>query len=287
MRSAYAILKHMSSVSRGYTIVELMIVMALSLMLVLMAATFLAGRKGHTEFSQSMRDLQSRLQSWIDDVPNGFAFGSNTNSYCKTGGVSVQINQGARPGGNKPECIYLGKAIQFSDNPSTQVYAYSVFGQRLDSAGNLVSTIEDAGPTPASGTAGTGNADFTETYNLKGGAHLKKIIQSSGVTGSGQNSHLAAFYLSLNTDEVVGQNGNSNLVAYQYPVGNQPNVNDPQVIHCIQNLGTCKMAVHPPFLTKWELCFDNDSNKDTALLTLQANSSGLGISTKLEFKTCP
>ena len=275
--------------SSGYTMVEIMVVLAVSSFLILVSATFLSGSRGRTEFSQSMRDLQSQIQSWIDDVPNGFAYQTNANAYCHLGGGSVVIDNGGKPQSAKPDCIFLGKAIQFTDAPSTAVYAYSVFGLRTDSSGNLVPTLQASGPVPAANATGTGTANFTDTYNLKTGTQLKKIVKSSGITSFGVNSHMAGFYLSLNTDASIGQNGNSNLIAYQYPIGNYPNINDNQIVHCIEGVpGVCNFTAsgNPDALSDWELCFENNANLETALLTISASSNGFNPQTKLEFQAC-
>jgi hypothetical protein len=264
--------------------VELMIVLAISVALVGMSMAFLSGREGHTRFSQSMRDMQSKMQNWLDDVPNGLTYTAAGSANCHLGGSSVLIDTGAQ--NTNADCIFLGKAIQFQDDPATTVYAYSVFGQRL-SGGDLVSTIRDAAPVPADGTNGTGRAKFTEVYNLGPGTTVKSIVNSSGVTSGGVKSHLAGFYLSLNTDQVIGKNGESNLKAYQYTLGNVAGSSS-SAITCIENKSPCALsglATEPAPLTDWEICFKNDSNADTALLTIRS-SLGLGATTQLEFKPC-
>jgi prepilin-type N-terminal cleavage/methylation domain-containing protein len=279
----------MKSVSRGYTIIEIMVVLAISSVLVLMAMTFLNGNQSQTEFSQSMRDLQSQVQSWIDSVPNGDAYGSIDDTYCHLSG-NIKIDTGGRPANASPDCIFLGKAIQFNDKPSTSVYAYSVFGRRLDASDNLTGNIQDAEPEPAAGAGGPKAANLTETYTLKSGATLRSIINSSGITAGGEKSHLAGFYLSLNTDQAIGQNGNSNLIAYQYPLGNA-GLNDNSVIRCIENNPPdCRIPAGqtaPAALDSWQLCFENNGNGRTALLTISSSANGFDPKVQLEFKACP
>jgi hypothetical protein len=271
--------------------VEIMIVLAVSALMILIATTFLAGRQGHTQFSQNMRDLQSKVQSWLDDVPNGFAFGANSDAYCRAVGASVEILASGRSGlaNVNPDCIFLGKAIQFNDAPDNyEVNAYSVFGQRADNSGNLFGTLDDSGPEPAAGQCGK-CADFTETYTLKDGTHLKKILKSSGI--GTDNSHLAGFYLSLNTDKAVGGNGQTDLIGYQYPFTSSTSANDNSVIKCIEDKPPdCQLAAGkkaPDYLSDWQLCFDNTANDDTAVLTITGGNNGLGVATQLEFKPCP
>jgi hypothetical protein len=237
-----------------------------------------------------MRDLQSQLQSWMDDVSNGFAVGSSETAYCQAVGSNVKItalNGSPRPSGLTPDCIFLGKAVQFTDAPGDEVYAYSLFGQRADSSGNLYSNIRDTGPTPATGSMGSGTAMLTESYTLQNGTVLKRVMNSSGVGGN--NSHLAGFYLSLNTDNVIGQNGQTDLIAYQYPVGNQPNMNDPQIVNCLRGVGgVCGFlpSGFPNALSNWQLCFKNNGNGETAQLTIRASANGFNPQVKLDFLAC-
>lgn len=276
----------MQRVTEGFTIVEVMIVTAVSVILVGVSMTFLSGREGHTRFSQNMRDMQSKMQSWLDDVSNGFPYGTTSAYHCQLGGSAVQIINGARPAGAGGDCIFLGKAIQFVDGPANNsVYAYSVFGRRLSpSSGDLSANIQDTGSVPAANTGDTGSAQLTETYTLGSGTTVKGIAKSSGV--GGDISHIAGFYLSLNTDQAIGQNGETNLKAYQYNIGNTAGISG-QAVACIENHSPCGLGTGTEQLplTDWEICFENNSNADTALLTV-STVAGLGPSTKLEFKAC-
>lgn len=274
----------MQRVTEGFTAIEVMIVMAISVILVGVSMTFLSGQDGKQRFTQNMHDLQSQMQSWLDDVSNGFPYGTTANYHCNLGGSAVQIWTGARPAGALPQCIFLGKAIQFVDSPATNVYAYSVFGRRTLSSGDLVATIKDSGTIPAANVGDTGDAPLTEIHSLGPGTTVRSIIKSSGVAGD--KSHIAGFYLSLNTDAAIGQNGETNLKSYQYNIGNTAG-NSSSAVSCIENHNSCSLgaAIEPPTLTDWEICFQNDSNSDTALLTILSNG-GFNASTKLEFKAC-
>ncbi len=278
----------MQRVTEGFTIIEVMIVMAISIILVGVSMTFLSGQDGKQRFTQNMHDLQSKMQSWFDDVSNGFPYGTITNNHCDLGGSAVQIMNGARSAGAAPNCIFLGKAIQFVDSPATNVYAYSVFGKRTLGSGDLVSNIKDSGSVPAAGSSGgdTGNAELTEKYSLGPGTTVRSIVKSSGIAGN--NSHLAGFYLSLNTDTAIGQNGETNLKAYQYNLGNDAGGITTTTVNCIENKAPCTFGfglVEPPALSDWEICFQNDSNSETALFTI-LSGGGFNPSTKLEFKVC-
>ncbi|MBX4197100.1 hypothetical protein KW801_00905 [Candidatus Saccharibacteria bacterium] len=278
----------MQRVSGGYTIIEVIIFLAVSSALLLVSLIFLSGREGHVRFSQSMRDMQSKVQDWVNDVTDGFPVATDASYNCQAGGSSVVINQGARNINSPPTCIFLGKAIQFTDAPSNLVYTYSVFGQRLDSSNELVSNMRDTAPVPAIGLGtNTGDAHLTDIYTINGGAEVKSI--SGIVNGSAFPSHMAGFYLSLNTEKSIGQNGNTDLKAFQYKLQGSSAGDSQEVTDCIKMISSlCKLPppqINPPALSKWEICFDNGSNGDTAVLTVNS-TNGFGATTKLEFKAC-
>jgi prepilin-type N-terminal cleavage/methylation domain-containing protein len=286
----------MQRVSNGYTIIEVIIVLAVSSFILLASLFFFSGRQGQASFAQSMRDMQSKMQDWINDVPTGFAGGtSGTNTgdtQCSSvSGNPVTISKLAAPNPNDGSCIFLGKAIQFTDGPdNNMVYAYSVFGKRsfIDSDGNeqLVASLSDAQPVPAVGALGTGDVDLTDTHTLNG-AHVKSICDGDPCNG---NSHMAGFYLSLNTDQAFGENGDSNLRAFQYPLKDESQASS-EVVNCIEMInppGYCKSRNKQPDpdpLTNWQICFDNNYNDTRALLTIRSNN-GFGVSTQLKFTPC-
>ncbi len=280
----------MQRVSGGYTIVEVIIVLGVSSLLILLSITFLSGRDGQVRFSQSMRDMQSKMQDWVNDVTTGFPTGTDTAYNCKAGAASSPaIDSTPRNPDDSPECIFLGKAIQFVDGSGT-VYAYPVFGRRLDAAGGLSSNLKDASPMPAIGSGAgvpTGTAQLTEEYQLNGNAKVKSA--SSSTTGS-LTSHMAGYYLSLANDTSGSQDGASQLKAYQYPLSAAA-PKSVTVADCInmKAAGVCPLGVglnEPTAMADWKICFNNDANSDTALLTVSGGKNGFGATTKLEYTPC-
>lgn len=294
-------------------------------MLLLSSMTFLSGSEGHNRFSQSMRDTQSKIQDWLNDIPTGYAgatVDTNGITCTSTGGASAHPKFSTGGGPNKGECIFLGKAIQFTDdstpaaggqvsNQESQIYSYSVFGLRnytdpLTGDVRPVNSLVTARPIAAVGipgySGGTGSStdptDLTEQYTIPGGAKVKKIVKPD--SGSVADSHLAGFFLSFNQLS-SSSSGSASLRAIQYPInknrapGNIKTGNVYKAIAECISLTTsppdgvdCTVtppASDPPPLTEWEICFYNDTNSDMALLTI-SSVGGMSASTKLEFKQC-
>lgn len=254
----------------GFTIVETIIFLAASSIILVSAMIFMSGRAQGARFSESMRDINSKMQDWINDIPTGFTGSTAGGVNCiVTGGGKVLINSGVGP--NEPECIFLGKAIQFRVDDS-KVSAYSVFGRRAlgnDIESPLVSSLMEANPEAATGVGASGNGRVVEDYIIKGDAKVKSILSPP--------SYLAGFYLSFSPTSAK-TNGSANLVAYQYPLadGDAP---DNAVEDSIRDNKS------PAVLTDWQICFESNDAVKTAILTVRA-TNGVGVTTNLEFKTC-
>src|SRR5205814_2186232 len=79
---------HMRSNGGGYTIVEVMIFLAISSLLFVAASIAIGGQQAHTEFNTAANDTNTKFQQWIDQVANGFtsstASGLPSNVTCAT-----------------------------------------------------------------------------------------------------------------------------------------------------------------------------------------------------------
>ena len=124
----------------GYTIIEVMIVLAVSGIMFLIAASFINGRQEKTSFSQGTNEMASRLQDVITQVTDGQY--SDVPLNCSTLGGSIAFGGVPNGQGTNPDCIFLGKVLHFSVNNVTHDYeVISVAGSRLDSTGNQVQDL--------------------------------------------------------------------------------------------------------------------------------------------------
>lgn len=134
----------------GFTIIETLIVLAVSGILLTSAAVLIGGKQGQTEFNQGTRDVASRLQQIIDDVSNGYYQNNGAINCHNAGNAPVVIKQTTAEGTNQ-DCIFLGKVIQFGVKvggaiPDPEPFnVYTVVGVR-ENNGNVVETLADANP---------------------------------------------------------------------------------------------------------------------------------------------
>lgn len=281
--------------SGGYTIVEVIIFLVISTALLFSAMGLISGKQSQVQFNQSMRNIQTKMESWIGDVSNGFTGGDPNQLSCTLDGGRPYIKNGGPNPSSSPDCIFIGKAVQFNTNAST-LYTYSVFGSRLDNANQPVSNMVDANPRAATAQNNSGTVDLTEQFSTAP-AQIKSVT-SKPVSSSGPNytsSHMIGFFLSFNTEQTTIENGSENVNVYQYQFsGSDPTPADQPGSTsgpCLELLGNCKIPDYlastpnqwPEKLQSLQVCFTD--GRQTALLTI-SSVDGLGASVKLDYKAC-
>jgi len=104
---------HGAAERSGFTIVEVLIVLAVTSVMFVAAAAFINGRQNRTQFTTAINSLQQQIQQVINETANGF-YPSKGNFTCvpsSTGPVTftgTSSKQGTNGG-----CIFMGKALQF------------------------------------------------------------------------------------------------------------------------------------------------------------------------------
>lgn len=261
----------------GYTIVEVMLVLGISGVLLTSAIVLVGGLRGGTEFSQAMRDIQSKFQTEINSVRTGtFAF--NDSYSCAIAPSNDRAKLTAAPGGSSgtsQDCLFLGKAFQVVPG-LPMLYIYSVLGNRtykVDAAGNRapVTNFDQANPVVANDSG----ADLTQSYNFSSSAALLKSAKANGVA---TEADMAGFYTNLQSS--AGASSSQSLFAKAYNLTSNSSDVSNGVQNCIEQQASCTAVG----LTKWDLCFDSSDKKQTAQLSISASSTG--ILTQLNFITC-
>lgn len=186
----------------GYTIVEVMIVLAVSGMMFVIAANFINGKQQKTAFTEGVNELASRIQNVINQVKSGQYSDVNLNcTYSPpAGGVPAGTTTASALGGTheqgqSPECVFMGKLIYFSyDNISGRSANYEVApiaGGRLDASGDPVTTVQEAGPAVITylTTIQTIPQNFTIGKMTVNGSAVRRyaigFLQSPAVDGNG------------------------------------------------------------------------------------------------------
>lgn len=131
----------------GFTIIEVLIVIAIVGFLFAAAIVYLAGDTTNAEFTTSINDSKQEMEQIVNETASGF-YSDNNKFTCKANPPSYPILGG--PPANSPQggnygCIFLGKILQFAVNTSN-FSVYPVVGNEMDSAGNYSTSIDDSSP---------------------------------------------------------------------------------------------------------------------------------------------
>lgn len=112
----------------GYTIVEVMIVLAVSGMMFIIAASFINGKQERTAFTQSSNDMVSQLQNISEDIIDGhysdYPIGCTATGTGNSASLSFPASASAQ--GTNQGCVFLGKIVHFYGSAG-QATDYNVF----------------------------------------------------------------------------------------------------------------------------------------------------------------
>ena len=280
--------------SGGYTIVEVMIFLGVSAAIFLAAVMMVSGQQGKTQFQQSMRDVNSKIQNTISDVKNGVYTDVGMTCTVNPSNFDITVSASGSEQGANENCIYLGKAIHADNDNDDTIYFYTVLGSReyrpsiASSATANASKFEHTNPqaifTPD---------NLTEEYKIPYGAR----VISSKVNGSGASIPVMGFYQALENETIDNPvidasgdeqlvNGSQSIFARSYRGGILNNPKDNRISLCIRGTaaggsgGGCQSDV----VSRWELCLQSETSNQRALITVTTTVSGVG--TELEIKDC-
>jgi len=191
--------------SLGYTIIEVMIVLAVSGVMFLIAANFINGKQERTAFTEGVNDTASKLQDAIEQVTDGQY--SDIPLGCTFDGTHTTITDDSLhtkvQGANSP-CVFLGKLWYFpgltSDSSKTSDYnVLSLAGGRVDTTGAPITDPVDAYPAVANSLNASqvinqslevnkiGYYDGTHFYVLRPPIQAFGFLQSQGTADANGN----------------------------------------------------------------------------------------------------
>lgn len=184
--------------ARGFTIIEVMIVLAVTGALFVSAAILIAGRQRQTEFNLAIREVQSQIQRVASEVASGFY--PQTGFTCTVSGSGPPVITAATSGqqGTNEDCTFLGKVVQFrvADTDPEEMKVYTLVGRRLSSnnpdaeAGSrqtaLPVVVAPTGP-------GSSVPDNAETINLPSGLTTHSMAWGAGGVDAGAIAFMQSF----------------------------------------------------------------------------------------------
>ncbi len=147
----------------GYTILEVLIFLAVSSLMFVSAMRAISGRQNQVQFAQSVKEFDAKLKDVINDVTTSYYPTNKTVDCLISAGGDVVIDDATNEAlGTDDDCIYVGKVIHFQiNNNNTAMKIFAMAGKRY-ADGNLTPSlsVKDARPKAVSMP---GNASFTES----------------------------------------------------------------------------------------------------------------------------
>lgn len=170
------------------------------------------GRQGQVQYRQSVRELDSKIQTVINDVSTGFF--PNTEFSCSLGNLGdTQLNIepiSSDQQGTREDCVFVGKAVSYDDTQKDQLAIHTIAAANppLGSARSILDNAEDVQLTAID--------ILKNSYTTAWGLEITSIVISSDPSDDLSSEEINYFaYLSD-----IGNNSNtsSNLESGQQAV---------------------------------------------------------------------
>jgi len=169
----------------GFTVIEVLIVLAVSGALFVSAAILISGRQNQTAFDQSIRQIQSQIQQALNEVAVGY-YPNKSQFQCLAGPTGPVLSGGSNAQGTNSGCIFLGKALQFKvGGTDPEAFAiYTIAGlQRGGASGAESASLAEAKPmavAPSITHSSAGYPDNSVVDTLQNGLTTARMWYNDG-----------------------------------------------------------------------------------------------------------
>lgn len=129
----------------GYTVVELLIVMAVTAVTAVTAFLVVNGQQAKTEYSQAVRDFEIKLADIANDVSKGYFPSLGNNRQCtapENQPLTISTAPGSVAQGSSSACVFGGKVIQFNPGgDDTRMRVITIAARRTTRANKTVTSL--------------------------------------------------------------------------------------------------------------------------------------------------
>lgn len=273
---------------RGYTLLEVMIVLAVSGALMVSALAVISGQRQKTEFNQAIRDIDSQIQDVINDVSTGY-YANTGNFSCdgSSGRPRLQTAASDSSGANR-DCIFIGRVMQFgvAGSAGEKFNIFNVVGLRQALSGGALTnstTVAQARPTAMAPATGSSSSypNSTEKKTLQYGLSLVSMKVGSQDIGA------VGFFGSL---VPINSNGGNLLSGAQtvqvVPIPNSSlDTTARAAVDTINAMDTASLNINPT--SGVVLCFQSGGTNQYGLITIGSNARRLTTTTSIQTGSCP
>jgi Tfp pilus assembly protein FimT len=275
----------------GFTIVETLIVMAVTGIMFLAAVLLISGRTGKTQFITASNDLQEQLQQTINETTTGYFPNSGT-FKCASGGAGMQpvLSVATQSQGTNGDCIFLGKAVQFGTTGSPDNYlVYSIAGNRQQSSVEVTS-LPQANPIAIAPTP-TFNGDITIKQPLENGltAATMKYAAAAGATPTSSTTGFAVL-TTFATTTASGSDcsgvcsGSQGLTLYA--IGTGSTAINSQSSTGFTSLLNAAGAANYTQTDQIAICFNSGTTNQSAVYTIGGTGNAQSVSMQVQNGSC-
>lgn len=254
--------------AQGFTIMETLIVLAVTSTLFVIIAATLSGRQQRTQFEQAANDIRAEIQQVINDVGTGF-YPSTNNFSCSAGAFGPTLGAGSTTQGENTGCIFLGKAMQFSAGGNESAYnIIPIAGLQRTNTGTEVSTYAEASPRAISpSTSDSSIPDLVVKKKLQYG--LEAYSMTYGTTNIPIGAFVVANSLATySSGTLASGSGQLNII----PITSS-NLGSAQEVTA-QNINTTMHTAPVNPAGGIKICFASEGSNQSGLVTIGPTSAG-------------
>jgi prepilin-type N-terminal cleavage/methylation domain-containing protein len=256
----------------GFTIIETLIVIAVSAAMLMSAIMLVAGQQRKVEFTQSAQDIRSVIEQVIAETSSGY-YPNNGNFSCTATASNITIESPPTAAqGSSDRCIFLGRAMQFGNSGNKEAYIVHTIVGYQDNDSSISQAIPEAV-----------DLDSARTYGqMRNGVSVVAMRYTNGAT----SQPIAAFAFMQGLGDVDASNqilSGSQQVSLHPLDATFTNVNQftniPTVVNSINQLDDTS-PVNPSGGV--QICLASGGTQQWAQITIGSN--GRSLSVKLDYK---
>ena len=255
--------------ANGFTIIETLIVLAISGSMLVAVVAMISGQQGKTQFQQSINQVSQQIQQIIGDVSNGYYPVSNITCSASGSSVSIIPSNGSSSLGTNSDCVLVGKVIQFYQTQASvpqQFTVYSMVGSRTGNGAYPIALAPGAntytnvppGNTTVTSLANGLSLAYTTYTDSNGVTQTNTVafgILTSPVSGSGATDTSGAQQINIYAVQGTSASADTN---------SNVDVIDKQPTNFVQ-------------ITSYSVCLTSGTTNQSGLITIGGGSRKVSV----------
>ncbi len=282
--------------TQAFTIIEILIVLAVTSAILVSALLLIGHQQQDTEFNQAIHDIQSQIDNIINNVASGY-YASNENFECTAPGGLIKIDTvSPHSRGSNTDCIFVGRAIQFGlHGQHSHFNVYNLIGLQKNSSGQLATNLDELQPValtyepsqPASTYIASSSVDTTERDTLLYGLTADTMSYVAlNPPPPGGNTGVVAFISSLGSYNGPDLNSGSQTVGLYVADGTAIDNDEATAVNQIDYNQLPTPHSNLIQASHVDICFTGGTDKK-AVITIGSNNRQLSTTLSVGSAPCP